>query len=232
MYNFVYRTLNILTGKAYIGMHSSETSEDSYLGSSRDLKKDIKKYGRKNFKVVSRTYFEDRDLAHEFEALFIKESMLLGLDLYNKAPNGTGSCLGEDNHFYGKTHTLEAREKISQSNSGRFGELNSFYGKKHTEEYKRKSSEQKKGYNASNCEREVKRSIQKSTGWWCTPKGCFVSDRFASEITGIGRNAIRNWCKKSDTFVKANYQIPNEYYGRTWKENGFYFISKEDIVSE
>jgi hypothetical protein len=39
--------------------------------------------------------------------------------------------LGNKNHFYGKNHTLETIEILS--NIDRFGEKNSMYGKKHKE---------------------------------------------------------------------------------------------------
>ncbi|KKM92060.1 hypothetical protein LCGC14_1222170, partial [marine sediment metagenome] len=42
---------------------------------------------------------------------------------------------GEKNPFYGKKHSIETRNKIIESNTGKFkGEFNPFYGKKHTKE--------------------------------------------------------------------------------------------------
>lgn len=80
---------------------------------------------------------------------------------------------GELNWMYGKTHTTEARKKISETQLGnqhwlgkkhseeskalltihaamRTGERNPFYGKHHSEETKRKVSEAKKGQLPSN----------------------------------------------------------------------------------
>lgn len=52
---------------------------------------------------------------------------------------------GENNHFLGKKHTQETRDKISKSRKGRFyGEENPFYNKKHTEETKKKMSQKRK----------------------------------------------------------------------------------------
>ena len=66
----------------------------------------------------------------------------------------SASMQGSDNHFYGKTHTQEALEKIGKASIGREktlseetkqylssirqGELNPFYGKKHSDETKAK----------------------------------------------------------------------------------------------
>ena len=45
---------------------------------------------------------------------------------------------GKGNPFYGKTHTQEVKEALSELAKNRTGELNPFYGKRHSEETKRK----------------------------------------------------------------------------------------------
>ena len=52
--------------------------------------------------------------------------------------NRKGKCLGEDNPFYGKTHTLEVRKKISENQLGR----------KHSDETKNKMSKAHIGLNS------------------------------------------------------------------------------------
>ncbi|MCK9570396.1 NUMOD3 domain-containing DNA-binding protein [Candidatus Pacearchaeota archaeon] len=55
---------------------------------------------------------------------------------------------GENNHFYGKHHTEDARRKISESRQGkRTGKDNPFYGKHHPPEILAKISEANKGEN-------------------------------------------------------------------------------------
>ena len=49
MFYTIYKTTNNINGKWYIGYHSTKDVNDDYLGSGRDLKKAIKKYGIKNF---------------------------------------------------------------------------------------------------------------------------------------------------------------------------------------
>ena len=49
MYRYIYKTLNLLNGKSYIGQHSTNKEYDNYLGSGSKLKKDILIYGRKYF---------------------------------------------------------------------------------------------------------------------------------------------------------------------------------------
>ena len=46
----VYKTTCLVNGKIYIGQHQTYNPNDNYLGSGRDLKDDIQKFGRENFK--------------------------------------------------------------------------------------------------------------------------------------------------------------------------------------
>lgn len=59
---------------------------------------------------------------------------------YRKAMSQATS--GEKNGMYGKHHTEEAKQKMSQSKKGKYsGSNNPMYGKHHTEEAKQKMSE-------------------------------------------------------------------------------------------
>jgi len=49
-----------------------------------------------------------------------------------------GKFIGEENPFFGKTHSSETKELMSQKASERIGEKNSFYNKSHSEETKNK----------------------------------------------------------------------------------------------
>lgn len=47
-YHYIYRTTCLVTGKFYIGMHSTDTLDDGYLGSGKVLWYSIRKHGREN----------------------------------------------------------------------------------------------------------------------------------------------------------------------------------------
>lgn len=52
---------------------------------------------------------------------------------------------GDKNHFYGKSHSKETKEILSNLASKKIGEKNPFYGKHHSEETRSAISESKKG---------------------------------------------------------------------------------------
>lgn len=228
MYFLFYKTTNLINGKFYIGSHQTLKLDDGYLGGGRILKKALKKYGRENFKREIIANCVSAQLAREIEAVLVRYSIdNFKRDCYNRSYSGTGAMLGKDNAFYGKSHTDETKKYLSERASEAYkGEGNPFYGKQHTEEFKKKLSEERKGVNRSNNETISRRAWRQSKGWWCTPTGCYTSDREAAKFTGVGRNCIRSWCKNPDKVAGNNYQIPEEYWGKTWRENGFWFKEK------
>lgn len=228
----VYKTTNLINGKFYIGSHQTFNIDDKYLGSGTILKKAIKKYGRENFSREVIANCINLKVARDVEGHFVRYSITRFKRLcYNRSYNGTGAMLGEENSFYGKQHTEEVREIISKKASENFkGEGNPFYGKKHTKETIEKIKNNRPKFDT--CLNMRVYHFLNSKTWYCTPIGCFCSDRYASEILNINRNSIRSRCLNPDKIVKPNYQTPEEYWGKTWKENGFYFILKSDLTTK
>ena len=249
MFRFIYKTTNILNGMYYIGMHRTDNIEDKYLGSGRRLLKAIKEFGKENFIREIIQFAQSDEEVMALEKYYVSSEVVNDPLSYNMMTGGAGRLSfgeennlseegyqrlvesgkrysGENNPFYGKEHTNETKSLLSALASSRIGSKNSFFGKTHSEEFKKNISELKKGKNKTNTPEINIRAWNKSTGWWCTPLGCFVSDRDAAFFSNIGRNCIRAWCKNPKKVVKPNYQIPEQYWGKTWEGNGFTFIPK------
>ena len=45
----VYKTVNLVNGKYYIGVHKTDNPYDDYIGSGKLIKRAIKKYGKDSF---------------------------------------------------------------------------------------------------------------------------------------------------------------------------------------
>lgn len=250
MFRFIYKTTNNLNGMYYIGMHRTDDLDDGYLGSGRKLVKAFAEQGRSSFTKEILEFAETDEELMALEKYYVNKDIVQDENSYNMTTGGAGrlsygeSCnfseeglerlresgkryAGENNPFYGKNHTEETLEILSAKASERVGERNSFFGRTHSDEFKRKASEIRLGKNKSNTPSITIRSWNQSSGWWCTPTGCFTNDRDAALFTNVGRNCIRAWCKNPDKVVRKNYQIPEQYWGKTWRENGFYFKSKK-----
>lgn len=221
----VYKTTNIVNGKFYIGMHSTFNIDDGYLGSGVILLKAIKKYGRESFTREIVANCVSSEVARSVEKQLVQYHMTNDRrSCYNRAFGGCGACLGDENGFYGKEHSEETRKILSESAKLRTGHRNPFYGRRHSDETKQKIRANRP--NRNNCEAMRIAFWYKTTQWYCTPLGCFYSSRSAAEFTGYGRNCIKSWCGQPNKMVNKNYQVPSEFWGRTWKENGFYIVSK------
>jgi hypothetical protein len=101
---YFYKTTNLINGKYYYGSGQKLI----YIGSGRDLKKAIKKYGEENFKFEILKYFDTREDAYIFEERF--------LHLYN---------IKDDNKSYNLTNFGSGGNKINYNdeNSDKYREI-------------------------------------------------------------------------------------------------------------
>lgn len=87
----VYKTINLINGKFYVGKQASTSKW--YLGSGKALKSAIKKYGRENFKKEVLEVCTSLQHLDEREIFWIKELNAVELG-YNIAEGGTGGSTG------------------------------------------------------------------------------------------------------------------------------------------
>lgn len=185
MEGYFYITKNLINGKFYYGS-GTVGNEKTYYGTSSNLDKARKKYGDENFEHIPLKYFETRKEAFDFEDRFLKLYKISKIPTsYNMKDSGRGGWTTENytpeqlikyknklsSSQKGRIVTLETREKISQSNKGKFsGNLlsmkesikklwedpNSIYN---SDEYRNKLSESHKGKVFSD---ETKNKISKA----------------------------------------------------------------------
>lgn len=103
----IYRTVNVINGRFYIGQDSKNNPE--YIGSGTLLKRAIEKHGRDKFIKEILEICSTQEELNEREKYWIKETKAQELG-YNIADGGCG----------GNTYTEETRERVSQFFKGRY----------------------------------------------------------------------------------------------------------------
>jgi len=126
-YHTVYKTTNLVNGKIYIGVHSTNDENDSYLGSGKKIQNAIKKYGRHNFKKEILYVFDSAEEAYLTERQIVNSDFIKSNENYNVSIGGYGTGPGELANVFGHKWTLSeiTKEKIRQS---KLGEKNPMYG--------------------------------------------------------------------------------------------------------
>lgn len=130
-FHFVYKTENMINGKIYIGVHSSNNPNDNYLGSGKLITKAIRKYGRNNFRRRILEFFSTREEAFAKEAEIVTKEFCLCEDNYNIDTGGRGNnktFLTPEELKNKISNTLKGRkiprdivEKVRQNTLGRIG---------------------------------------------------------------------------------------------------------------
>lgn len=163
--HYLYKTTCLVTGRWYIGMHSTNNLNDGYMGSGKRLRRSIRKHGIENHTKEILEFFENRDLLLEGEKKTITEDMVLDNNCMNLMGGGKGGYVSEEHYqktskIGGKIHSdrmkndKEYREKnlklLAEYREKNINEGNmhipSFSGLTHSDNTKRILSKKKEGY--------------------------------------------------------------------------------------
>jgi hypothetical protein len=122
-YNFFYRTQNLVNGKFYYGIHSSDNLQDGYLGSGKALKLAIKKYGAENFLREILIFFDSREKAFEYEEKFLNEKIINNPQCYNISKGGNRG--GDTSGLVNVYNSISGKNQMISINDPRYisGEL-------------------------------------------------------------------------------------------------------------
>jgi hypothetical protein len=89
-YHFIYKTTNLLSGKYYIGMHSTSNLEDGYMGSGKRLRYSVNKYGKENHRVEIIEFLQDRNELKKREREIVNLNEIAKQDCLNLMVGGDG----------------------------------------------------------------------------------------------------------------------------------------------
>lgn len=169
----VYKTVNLVNGKFYIGVHKTENPMDDYLGSGKLLKRAIEKYGRENFRKEIVLLAEDACDAFRKEAELVTKEVIEsdlsynlklggegGFDFINSSPNvsesrkrGLVKTMLTSERVKSDPAFSRTIEELKNASSMRTREQvlagsRSWIGRKHSEETKEKMRAARKRNNA------------------------------------------------------------------------------------
>lgn len=106
MFYLIYKIINNVNRKTYIGIHKTKDKNDGYLGSGKLIRRAIKKHGVENF------YKEILFECSSFEEMLQKELEFVVVDskkTYNLIPGGGNSRFGEASRL-----GVDARKKLEK----------------------------------------------------------------------------------------------------------------------
>lgn len=112
---FTYETKNLINGKTYIGVHSTNDLKDGYMGSGKLLKIAMKKYGKENFSCVPLSFFENIKEAYEEERFLVDEFYVKSERTYNLCLGGEGGYKGG---MKGKKHKKSTINLMREKSRG------------------------------------------------------------------------------------------------------------------
>lgn len=158
-YHYIYMTTCLITGRYYVGMHSTDNLEDGYLGSGKQLGYSRKKYGDQNHRKVILEMHQTRETLKFREKEIVNEQFLKNPLCMNLQIGGGGGFINEEHRqrfitssrtssLRGTTRASDIARKANQTRKLRGNMWCPHYdwtGKKHRQESKDKMSKTMKG---------------------------------------------------------------------------------------
>ncbi len=161
--HYIYKTTCNVTGRWYIGMHSTINLSDGYMGSGKILRYSIRKYGVENHTKEIVEFCETREelVLREIEIVnkeLISDGLCMNLKeggfggfsseehmkKCSKAGNDTKRIKLKNDLEYRKTHIIKFSKGLMNYNASGKNDSPRFSGKSHSEETKQKMSESSK----------------------------------------------------------------------------------------
>lgn len=114
----VYKIINLVNNKIYIGVHKTSNLNDGYMGSGKNIRRAIKKYGLENFKKVYLAIFDNEDEMFEMESKIVNEDFIKNLETYNIVKGGSGGF-----EYINKNIWTSEKRKKQTSDAGKWCDL-------------------------------------------------------------------------------------------------------------
>jgi hypothetical protein len=195
-YHYIYKTTCQVTGRYYIGMHSTDDLEDGYKGSGKRLWYSIKKYGLDKHICTVLEFLTNR------EELRIRERELVDEDLLNDS-----QCMNLKIGGEGGWPNLSAEIRTKAGLAGGFAKLNEL-----SDDSKRKIALGKLLGN--------KMSSERLSNLWLSDRENQLN--LLLTRTGIHAHNENARVKRKETQLRIKFQQGenNSQYGSRWMNDG------------
>jgi len=160
-YHYIYKTTNILNGRYYYGLHSTDNLEDGYLGSGTYLKRSLNKYGKENFNKEILEFCSSREELKSREKDIVNLQEIAKKECMNLH---TGGAMG-----FQTTHSIETKLKMSKWHTGKIL----------SEETRQKISKAQKGkYVDETIRKKISKSLKLlyENGYTANMTGCHTKE--------------------------------------------------------
>ena len=205
-YHFIYKTTNLLSGRYYIGMHSTDDLNDGYIGSGKRLKASIRKHGMENHKFEILEFFNSREELASKESQLVTMKEVMNKECMNLKIGGIGGFPPTaKQRFLESMKNADFKkmfgQKCSERNKKQYLEgtrkpsLLSWTGKKHKPESIQKMKKVKEGHGKGET------NSQFGTIW--------ITDGFKNRK------------------IKKEDSIPEGWYSRKYKNVDLFWVTNE-----
>jgi len=163
--HYIYKTTCNVTGRYYIGMHSTCNLEDGYMGSGLRLRRSLRKYGVENHTKEILEYLKTREDLILREIEIVTKELIADDKCMNLKEGGQGGWINEDHQKraqissrisckkrFDEDEEFRVKTLIIMKNNlrqayldGKYHGNANFKDKNHSEETKQFMSEQRKG---------------------------------------------------------------------------------------
>ena len=75
-FHYIYKTVCSITGRFYIGMHSTNILEDGYLGSGKILRRSVRKHGDNNHRIEILEFVDSFEVLKQREKFYVTEQLM------------------------------------------------------------------------------------------------------------------------------------------------------------
>jgi hypothetical protein len=208
-YNYFYKITNLVNGKYYYGIHSTDNLDDGYLGSGITIRRAIEKYGKENFEIEFVKFFDTRNELVEYEKQNITEEQVLDKMCYNECVGGTGGFLskrtvaakdrfgnvigvepGDTRLLSGELVSVLKNVPKDENTKSKISESEfRFYETEDGKRRKKQISKEREEYWNSEKGNEMKEWISKhNKAYYATEEGRAVNARRIKAITGVPKS--------------------------------------------